>query len=305
MRTPILISSTDDTVSITVQQRSSVAPSKAFRMIVPIDLTSVFHRVAPFPGVKSVANQTEEWDHVGPTRNPQFDDGSQVDEQLTEYTEGSSFAYQLTGFTNVLSTSPPASEVNGTSIPTAMARSSDGLTSSSRFGDVAGFSPARSRPCGADTWSPPLRAACERSKRHKATRRRPQDPASPTGECRFPKSSASPPPHPCSPRWPATPPHQGPREQQTCCWWSGCRSTCAQVHPSIAGSPRPPTPTKLPPTPAPGNGTVDWDWDWDCIIVAGAVLGSQQLRQPAVPSRDGRAAGGEGAMSPTQDHVGR
>jgi hypothetical protein len=99
----LLISSADNTVQITVQQRTSVAPADAFRLIVPIDLSSVFHRVAPFPGVKGVANQTEAWDHVGPTRNPQFDDGSQADEQLIEYTEGSSFAYQLTGFTNILS----------------------------------------------------------------------------------------------------------------------------------------------------------------------------------------------------------
>jgi hypothetical protein len=100
---PLLIGSADNTVPITVQQRTSVAPAKAFRLIVPIDLSSVFHRVAPFPGVKGVANQTEAWDHVGPVRNPQFDDGSQADEQLIEYTEGSGFAYQLTGFTNVLS----------------------------------------------------------------------------------------------------------------------------------------------------------------------------------------------------------
>ncbi|MEV1077506.1 SRPBCC family protein [Streptomyces sp. NPDC050211] len=100
---PLLITSADNTVPITVQRRTSVAPAIAFRLIVPIDLTSVFHRVAPFPGVKGVANQTEAWDHVGPTRNPQFDDGSQADERLTEYTEGSSFAYQLTGFTNILS----------------------------------------------------------------------------------------------------------------------------------------------------------------------------------------------------------
>lgn len=103
MRPPLLIKATDDTVSITVHQRSSVSPGAAFRVIVPIDLTTVFHRLGPFPGIRSVANQTEAWDHVGPTRNPQFDDGSQVDEQLTEYVEGSSFAYQLTGFTNVLS----------------------------------------------------------------------------------------------------------------------------------------------------------------------------------------------------------
>ncbi|MFL5999182.1 MAG: SRPBCC family protein [Streptomyces sp.] len=100
---PLLIGPADNTVQITVQRRTSVAPAHAFRLIVPIDLSSVFHPVAPFPGVKGVANQTEAWDHVGPTRNPQFDDGSQADEQLTEYTEGSSFAYQLTGFTNILS----------------------------------------------------------------------------------------------------------------------------------------------------------------------------------------------------------
>ena len=102
MTIPLLIGPADNTVSITVQQRTSAAPSDAFRVIVPIDLPSVFHPVAPFPGITSVAHQTEAWDHAGPTRNPQFDDGSQATEQLTEYTEGSSFAYQLTEFTNVL-----------------------------------------------------------------------------------------------------------------------------------------------------------------------------------------------------------
>ncbi|MGC4865571.1 SRPBCC family protein [Micromonospora sp. DT53] len=100
---PLLISPTDRTVSVTVQRRTWVAPATAFRVIAPIDLPSVFHRVGPFPGVTGVTNQTEAWDHVGPTRNPQFEDGSQANEQLTEYTEGSIFAYQLTGFTNVLS----------------------------------------------------------------------------------------------------------------------------------------------------------------------------------------------------------
>jgi hypothetical protein len=100
---PLLIGAADTTVPITVQRRTRVAPADAFRLIVPIDLSRVFHRMAPFPGVTGVKHQTEAWDHVGPTRNPQFDDGSQADEQLTEYTEGASFAYQLTGFTNVLS----------------------------------------------------------------------------------------------------------------------------------------------------------------------------------------------------------
>ncbi|GGX97144.1 SRPBCC family protein [Streptomyces minutiscleroticus] len=101
--TTLLIGPTDRTVAITVQQRTRQRPPETFRILAPIDLPTVFRPVAPFPGVSSVANQTETWDHAGPRRNPQFDDGSQVDEELTEYTEGSSFAYQLTNFTNVLS----------------------------------------------------------------------------------------------------------------------------------------------------------------------------------------------------------
>jgi hypothetical protein len=71
-------------------------------LIAPVDLPRVFRPVAPFPGVASVRNQNEQWDHAGPVRTPQFTDGSQVEEQLTEYVAGSSFAYQLTGFTNAL-----------------------------------------------------------------------------------------------------------------------------------------------------------------------------------------------------------
>jgi hypothetical protein len=102
----LLITSADRTVPITVQQRSRLAPADSMALIGPIDLSRVFHPLAPFPGVASVANQTEAWDHPGPSRNPQFTDGSQADEQLIEYTAGSSFAYQLTGFTNILSAGP-------------------------------------------------------------------------------------------------------------------------------------------------------------------------------------------------------
>ena len=99
----LLIGPADKTVTITVQQRTRTAPQDAFRILAPIDLPTVFRPVAPFPGISSVKNQTEPWDHAGPRRNPQFDDGSQADEELTEYVPGSSFAYQITGFTNVLS----------------------------------------------------------------------------------------------------------------------------------------------------------------------------------------------------------
>ena len=103
MTIALLIGATDNTVPITIQKRSSLAPADAFRLIMPIDLPTVFDKVWPFPGVRSVANQTESWDHAGPTRNPQFEDGSQANEQFTECVDGVSFAYQLTGFTNVLS----------------------------------------------------------------------------------------------------------------------------------------------------------------------------------------------------------
>lgn len=101
--TALLIGPADRTVAITVQQRTRTAPQDAFRVLAPIDLPTVFRPVAPFPGVSSVKNQSDAWDHAGPRRNPQFDDGSQVDEELTEYVPDSSFAYQLTNFTNVLS----------------------------------------------------------------------------------------------------------------------------------------------------------------------------------------------------------
>ncbi|GAA2599207.1 hypothetical protein GCM10010435_93330 [Winogradskya consettensis] len=101
--TDLLIGPADTTVTITVQQRTSKAPADAFKVLVPIDLPNVFRPVAPFPGITRVENQTETWDHAGARRNPQFDDGSQADEQITEYTDGHSFAYQLTNFTNVLS----------------------------------------------------------------------------------------------------------------------------------------------------------------------------------------------------------
>ena len=102
MATPLIIHADDRTVVITVQQRTAVSPADAFRIIVPVDLPTIFLRWGPFPGVTGVANQAGPWDHVGVTRNPQLDDGTQAEERLTEYVEGTSFAYQLTGFTNVL-----------------------------------------------------------------------------------------------------------------------------------------------------------------------------------------------------------
>jgi hypothetical protein len=97
-----LISRTDRTVPVTVQARTPVAPGSAFDIVVPIDLSRVFHGWGPFPGVRGAKNQTGAWDHVGASRNPDLSDGSTATERLTEYTSGHSFGYEITGFTNML-----------------------------------------------------------------------------------------------------------------------------------------------------------------------------------------------------------
>ena len=97
-----LIANTDSTVPVTVQARAKVPPSRAFKIVTPIDLSLVFKGWGPFPAVRGVRNQTGEWDHAGASRNPELSDGSTATERLTEYTDGHSFAYELTGFTNQL-----------------------------------------------------------------------------------------------------------------------------------------------------------------------------------------------------------
>jgi hypothetical protein len=97
-----LITNRDKTVPVTVQTRAAIPPNRAFEIIVPVDLSLVFKGWGPFPAVRGVKNQTEAWDHPGPSRNPDLSDGSTATERLTEYTAGHSFAYELTEFTNVL-----------------------------------------------------------------------------------------------------------------------------------------------------------------------------------------------------------
>jgi hypothetical protein len=76
-----LITSTDRTVPVTVQTRTTLAPRDAFRLNVPIDLSVVFKGWGPFPGVRGVKNQTGAWDGVGQSRNPELTDGSTAAER--------------------------------------------------------------------------------------------------------------------------------------------------------------------------------------------------------------------------------
>ncbi|SDF42205.1 Polyketide cyclase / dehydrase and lipid transport [Lentzea fradiae] len=93
---------TTKSVPITVFARTTTSPAHTHRVIVPIDLSLVFQRWGPFPGVAGVREQTGDWDRRGESRETWFTDGSHAAEQLTEVVPGHGFAYELSGFTNVL-----------------------------------------------------------------------------------------------------------------------------------------------------------------------------------------------------------
>ena len=95
-----LITPKDTTVPVTVQTRTALPPDRAFQPAV--DLSLVFKGWGPLPAVHEVRNQTGLWDHAGVSRNPILSDGSMAAEKLTEYTPGHSFAYEVTGFTNLV-----------------------------------------------------------------------------------------------------------------------------------------------------------------------------------------------------------
>jgi len=97
-----LIARLDKTVAVTVQTRTAASPQHAFKVNVPIDLSSVFKGWGPFPAVRGVESQTGACDPVDASRNPVLCDGTTATETLTEYTVCHGFAYEVTGFTNIL-----------------------------------------------------------------------------------------------------------------------------------------------------------------------------------------------------------
>ncbi|MFI9169826.1 SRPBCC family protein [Streptomyces lincolnensis] len=93
---------TRTSVPITVFARTTSSPAHTYQVIVPIDLAQVFKPWGPLPGVAEVRDQTGTWNRPGTSRQTWFTDGSKADERLTEIAEGHGFAYELSGFTNVL-----------------------------------------------------------------------------------------------------------------------------------------------------------------------------------------------------------
>ncbi|MFG2472255.1 hypothetical protein ACGFXB_43415 [Streptomyces canus] len=100
---------TKTSVPITVFARTTSSLAHTYQVIVPIDLAQVFKPWGPLPGVAEVRDQTGTWNRPGTSRQTWFTDGSNVDERLTEIAEGHGFAYELSGFTNVLAKPPVGS----------------------------------------------------------------------------------------------------------------------------------------------------------------------------------------------------
>lgn len=73
-----------------------VTQEAAFSGTVPIPLPTLFHRwYGPIPPIKTVKDQTGDWDSVGQRRTVYLTGGGSMREQLTSYDPPRSFGYTL------------------------------------------------------------------------------------------------------------------------------------------------------------------------------------------------------------------
>lgn len=83
-------------VPVTVEAIARRPRAATFDVVVPIDLTSVFHAYGPLPAVTGVRDQTGDWDRAGVTRTVELADGSTAAEELTTVDRPDYFAYRIT-----------------------------------------------------------------------------------------------------------------------------------------------------------------------------------------------------------------
>ncbi len=89
-------------VAITVEGSAQTPRERAFQVIAPIELSTIFPGYGPLPAVVGTRGQTGEWDHVGASRIVELADGSEAREQITSFEAPSHFGYRLGGFTGPL-----------------------------------------------------------------------------------------------------------------------------------------------------------------------------------------------------------
>jgi hypothetical protein len=81
--------------------RTGLAPAAALEAMAAYPLPAMFTKGLIFPAVIGVDGQDGGWNEVGRTRTVRLGDGGSVTETIVEWTPGSSFAYELTRFTDV------------------------------------------------------------------------------------------------------------------------------------------------------------------------------------------------------------
>lgn len=73
-----------------------MAPGRAFEIIAPIDLRTLFHGYGPLPAVTGTRDQTGGWDHVGASRTIDLADGSEGREEMLSHNPPHHFGYEVT-----------------------------------------------------------------------------------------------------------------------------------------------------------------------------------------------------------------
>ena len=81
-----------------MSRTTSASRERAFDVIVPIELSSIFNRWFFIPGVDGVRDQTGPWDVEGQTRTVLLSDGSSVREALTKVERPTGFSYRVGPF---------------------------------------------------------------------------------------------------------------------------------------------------------------------------------------------------------------
>ena len=87
--------------SATAFARSPLPPDVALARMAEYPLATMFTKGLIFPAVTRTEGQEGAWDEVGRSRTIHLGDGGTVTETIIEWTPGSSFAYELTHFTDV------------------------------------------------------------------------------------------------------------------------------------------------------------------------------------------------------------
>lgn len=89
-------------VLVSARSIARATPADAFEMTRVVDPTTTFTGWGPLPSVISVRELFGGWAGVGGLRELTFSDATTVREELVVFEPGSTYAYNITGFRNVL-----------------------------------------------------------------------------------------------------------------------------------------------------------------------------------------------------------